>query len=145
MSATREAITQALLSKLSNTGVFVTVARRNRDPESIPTSATPALFLLGHSETAHRKAGNLPPIRTLHFRALIYTDAGQSETVIPDAILNPLLDGIETALAPDNLVSGFCTLGGLVYSVRIEGETIKAPGDVSGKGLAIVPIEVVIP
>jgi len=141
--ATREAIMEALLKQLAASGEFATVGRRNPGVETIPADNTPALLLLEAKETFDRPSPMLPPKRTLHALAAIYYDVGNSQTAIPASIINGLLDGFETALAPD--ASGRCTLGDLVFSAMIDGEIEKAPGDRTGKGLAIVPIAILIP
>lgn len=149
MPATREAIAVALESKLAATQGVATITRRNTDPEKIAQPGAPALVLVSDGEDYTVPAPGQPPKRTMHFLAIIYTDAGsgpQAQNTIPDSILNPILDGVDAALAADNPIApGRCTLGGLVYSCRINGKVTKAPGDKTGKGLAIVPIEIVIP
>jgi hypothetical protein len=145
MATTREQIMAALLTLLQNSGEFATVTRRNRNPETIAAPSTPALVLVGHSETYERKSPSLPAIRTLEARAVIYYDVGQNENAVPDSVINPLLDGVDAAFAPDDPSSGRCTLGGLVFSAMIDGDMVKAPGDVTGKGLAIIPIKIIIP
>jgi hypothetical protein len=141
----RETIITALFEKLAASGEFVTTGRRNRDPESIPTNQTPALLLVEHSEKYDVQSRNLPAKRIINLRAIIYTDVGDDDNAIPATIINNMLDGVDAALAPDSPQTGFCTLGGLAYSVKIDGDVIKAPGDVTGKGLAIVPIQILIP
>lgn len=144
MTASREAITQALLAKITASGAFTTVARRMRGEESIPVTQTPALFLRNSSETA---VGAVPTLTktTLHLMALIYTNINASETIIPDSVLNPLLDSLQATFKADD-PSGRFTLGGLVYSVKARiGETKKGQDDVTGQSVAIIPIEVLIP
>ena len=145
MSASRETIINALFAKLSASSAFATAGRRNRDPESIPTSQTPALLLVEHSEKYIVQAIPLPSKRTINLRAIIYTDVGNDDNAIPATVVNNCLDAIDAALKPDDLQSQRCTLGGLAYSAKIEGDVVKAPGDVTGKGLAIVPIQILIP
>lgn len=145
MAASRETIINALFELLASSGEFKMTGRRNRDPESIPTEQTPALLLVEHSERYEIQSRNLPAKRFINLRAIIYTDVGDNDSAIPATIVNNMLDGVDAALIPDNPQSGFCTLGGLAYSVKIDGEVIKAPGDVTGKSLAIVPIQILIP
>jgi hypothetical protein len=141
----REQAMTALLALLASAGEFSTIGRRNRSPETIAAQNTPALILVKHSETYERKSPSVPAIRTLEARAIVYCDAGQDENAIPEATINTLLDGIDAVMRPDNAALGRNTLGGLVYSAMIDGEVICAPGDVTGKSLAIVPIKIVIP
>ncbi|MGH6836543.1 MAG: hypothetical protein ACREC9_13605 [Methylocella sp.] len=143
MAATREQVMTALLAALG--GQFTTVGRRNRNPETVASPGKPALILDDHRDLYERQAPSLPPRRIMDVMAIVYFDIGQDETAVPSTVLNNLLDGIDTAMAPDSLVTGRFTLGGLVYSCLIDGEIIKAPGDVTGKGLATVSIKIILP
>jgi hypothetical protein len=142
--ATREEIATALLAKLAATGAFVMYGRRLLGPESIPQNQTPALCLVDANELYESQARNLPSKRMLMLDAIVYVDVGSDVNAVPATPLNNALDAIDTALKADS-GQGFCTLGGKVHSAKITGEVQKAPGDVTGKGLAIVPIEVLIP
>jgi hypothetical protein len=144
MSGTREQITQALLARLTAAAAWGASGRRNRDPNNIASPNEPALLLIKHHEHYERVGHNMPPRRTMNMMAIVYIDAGSDENGIPDAILNPIQDAIDAALAPDT-PQGFCTLGGLVASCIIAGEVTNAPGDMTGKGLAIIPIDILIP
>jgi len=144
MSAPREQIMAALLAKLQGAYAWGVVGRRNRAPSAIAAVGKPALILLKHHQHYSARALNMPSVRTLHVMALVYIDVGADETAIPDSVLNPIMDAMDAALAPDT-PQGFCTLGGLVQSAKITGEVTEAPGDVTGKGLAIIPIDIVIP
>ena len=142
---TREQAVEALLAKLQTVATFKTVTRRNRRPDTILAAATPALMLLEHSDAYPARPSNAPPVRRLMLRAMIYVDTGNDQNAVPSAILNPILDAIDAALAPDDPARGQCTLGGLVQSVVIAGTIIRAPGDVTGKSLAAVPLEILLP
>lgn len=137
----REDVMSALLARLSIPD-FVTISRRNRSPETLSPSLTPALMLVSHKEHYDRPSASVPARITLHLFAIIYVDVGNNENAIPDTILNGLLDQVTSALKPDQPNLGRTTLGSLVQSVMIDGEITKAPGDVSGKGLAVIPITV---
>ena len=139
---TREQVMSALVTRLSSSS-FVTVSRRNRGVESLPQSATPALMVVGHKEAFDRAAVSLPAKIILHVLAIIYVDVGTDENAVPDSVLNPLLDTLSASLVPDSPQTGRCTLNGLVQSVMIDGEIEKAPGDITGKGLAVVPIQII--
>ncbi len=145
MAATREQIMEALQTRLTAAYAFGAVTRRNASPETIATPGSPALVLIKHHETYHRQSPSLPPRRTMVVLAIVYIDTGSNVNLIPDAIINPIQDAIDTALLPDDLQQNRCTLGGLAFSVMISGELIAAPGDKLGKGLIVIPIEVVMP
>jgi hypothetical protein len=142
--ATREDIANALLARLTVSGAFVLSGRRLLGPETIPKEQTPALFLIDANELYETQERNLPSKRMLGFDAVVYVDVGADVNAVPATPLNNALDAIDAALKPDG-GQGFLTLGGKARSVKIVGEIEKAPGDVTGKGLAIVPIEVLIP
>ena len=67
------------------------------------------------------------------------------ENSIPDAVLDTLNDQIDVLMQPDDLRNNRLTLGGLVTSAMIKGKVERAAGDVTGKGVLIIPIEIVIP
>jgi hypothetical protein len=142
---TREQVMNTLLDLLAGSGEFATVGRRNRSPESFSPATTPALMVVKHSESSVRQSPNLPAKRTLNIRAIIYIDVGDDENAIPESIINNLLEGFDAVMKPDDPGTGKCTLGGLVYSAMIDGDDVEAPGDVTGKGLAIVSIKVILP
>ena len=146
MAVTREAALAALQTALSSAAAFGKVTRRLLAPEQMCAVGAPGLALVVHHEGYHRGNLNQPPRRTLTVSAIIYVDAGASNpNAVPDSLLNPILDGLDAALQPDDFTTGFCTLGALVFAAAIRGEVIRAPGDKTGKGVAIVPIEIVLP
>ena len=145
MSASREQALTALLAVLSKSGEFKLIGRRNRDPEAIGPDQSPALLLLEHSEIYKRPSINLPPIRQLTVMAVVYNDVGSDENAIPSSAVNNVLDQIDALLKPDDMIKNVFTLGGLVSSALIDGEVTKAPGDMTGKSLAIVPIKITFP
>lgn len=143
--ASREQVMQALFALLQSTGSFVTVSRRNRNPEGLSPAQCPALFLLEDAEEPERKSLNLPPVRKLTVKVIFYNDVGQDENAVPSSLINVALDALDVALQPDNLQTGFCTLGGLVFAIYISGSVVKAPGDITGKSIAIVPLRIILP
>src|SRR5438128_8244518 len=138
---TREQAVQAVYNKIA-TGSYNTKSRRMRDPESVSPENTPVLFLLDHSESFDHTSVSLPPKRSLFLSAFLYSDVGNDENAIPSSTINNLLDELETNLSPDR--EGRCTLNGLVFSVTIDGDITKSPGDITGKSLAIVPILIML-
>jgi stage V sporulation protein SpoVS len=141
----REAVMTALLALLAGTGSFVTVSRRNRSPESIGPAQSPALMLVENSEEYEVVSNSIPPKRVLVVSAILYNDVGADLDAIPATAINNALDALDLALQPQT-PSGLTTLpNNLVESVKISGEIVKAPGDRTGKSLAVVPIRIVLP
>jgi hypothetical protein len=141
----REEIVQALFDRLKNSGAYAEATRRNRAPESVKADHSPMLALLERQEFFERPSPSLPPKRIMILHAMISVDVGDDVNAVPAAIVNDLLDALEAALAPDDPITGKCTLGRLAESVMIDGEIVKAPLDAEGKTQALVPIRVLIP
>lgn len=150
MAATREQVMEALQARLSISAFGGNVTRRNQSPEQIASPNNPGLVLVKHEEHYEVSSPMHPPRRTMVVDAIVYIDVGSNVNSIPDAVLNPIQDAIDAALLPnpaiaDEATKGRCTLGGLVQWVVIKGTIVNAPGDKTGKGLAIIPIEICLP
>lgn len=143
--ATREQIMTALLALLKNSGDFAEVSRRNRGGEVITPELSPAIFLVEDHEEYIRPSPSLPPVRRLQVSAIFYNDIGDDQNAIPSTAINNALDQLDALFIPDDSSYGTFTLGGLVKSVMISRELAKAPGDITGKSLAIVPILIEMP
>lgn len=137
----REPIYAALFALLQNAAPFVTASRRLRHWSDVAAPEQPALFMIQKSETAEERRP-LPA----KWRALVdlylYAQA-PDDTTPPAEVMNPLLDAVETALAPDP-VSHVQTLGGLAQHCWIAGRIETDEGVLGGQTVAIVPIEILV-
>jgi hypothetical protein len=138
---TREAIYSALFAKLTAAAGFATASRRLRHWGDVGAAEQPALFQVQKSETARRDAG-LPPKWTLAVDLFLYAHAPDDATAAA-AVMNPLLDAIEAALAPDP-VTNVQSLGGLAAHCWIAGKVETDEGVLGGQAVAIVPIEILV-
>jgi hypothetical protein len=141
----REPIYAALFTRLSAAASFNTASRRLRHWSDVTSAEQPALFQAQKSEAAQRLRGQ-PPKWTIDVDVYVYAQAPDDQTS-PAAVLNPLLDAIEAALAPagaDAVTSGAQTLGGLVSHCWIAGKITTDEGVLGGQAVAIVPIEIVV-
>jgi|GEM_PF-2550062 hypothetical protein len=149
MGATREAIMDALVAQLASItaqGVpLVSCARRLRDPENVPGNDRPALFLVEDDDEWERPSPSVPAVRKLIVWAILYTDVGTDENLIPSTQVNFFIESIEAALAPDNPIVNRFTLGGLLYSCMLKGKGRRAAGDTTGKSVSVMPIEIILP
>lgn len=160
MTIDREEIYNALLTQLRTAGVtFRTYTRRwlsTYDDDNERLKLLPMLVQWEQNENViwtNRGAGR---ILTLSVMLEVYAKIPPSLTGPPgqapdkttpgSSVLNPLLDAIDTALAPDDIQTGYCTLGGLVIDCRVEGNIVKVLGDADPSGLcgALVPIMIEI-
>jgi hypothetical protein len=140
----RENIITALFNLVSASASFATASRRLQLWSSVPSSEKPALFLAERSDTYARSSEALPEAVTMEVDIYLYTDGGKDQSIVPASILNPLIDAIDTALAPSPL-TGLQTLGGLVSHCWIEGKIMKDPGDLDGDGVAVIPVKILVP
>jgi hypothetical protein len=138
---TREPIYAALFALIQSAAPFVTTSRRLRHWSDVGAAEQPALFMIQKSETAEERRP-LPIKWRARVDLYIYAQAS-GELTAPAAVLNPLLDAIETVLAPDP-VSHVQTLGGLVQHCWIAGRIETDEGVLGGQTVAIVPIELLI-
>lgn len=157
MNIARELVWTALFNLLSPLSSFSTTSRRvqlAQDGTPLVPIDQPALFLVeGHETTINDRRG-VPPKHLLQAGIWIWAKipdglrAGQPDQTTPGAtVLNPLLDAVETALAPDDVTQNVLTLGGLVSHCWIEGETVKVVGDLNpdGQCFAAMPIRILVP
>jgi len=150
MATTREQAMTALFNLLNGKVPGInTYSRRVTLPQACKSQSLPVLMMYERPEEIKNPGLATPAIRTWYvwllvvFRNPSKVDPGAS-------ILNPILDGIEAALAPtgrDLSYQGAQTLGGLVQQCKIEGEIHKELGDTDPDGLggAIVPLRIVVP
>jgi hypothetical protein len=139
---TREPIYAALFATLSAAAPFVTSSRRLRHWSDVGPAEQPSLFLVQKSETAQRHKG-LPPKWILAIDLFVYARAPDDVTSAA-TVLNPLIDAIESALAPAT-PTATQTLGGLVEHAWIAGKIETDEGVLGGQAVAIVPIEILVP
>ncbi|WP_213308182.1 hypothetical protein [Paraburkholderia sacchari] len=137
---TREPLYLALFAKLAAIPGLVTTSRRLQHWNDVPASAQPALFQAQKKETQTPRKG-LPAKVTLHCDIYLYVNTGNDMSVTPATTINPLMDAIEAALAPDPL-TGFQTLGGTVSHCWIEGEIASDEGLLGPQGVLIIPVNI---
>jgi len=109
---TREPIYAALFAKLAGIGGFNTTSRRARILSDVPQEEQPALFVYQVNEMVNT-VPSLESVHTLKADVIVYVWE-EDESVSPSIKLNPLIDAIENALAPEMLTNNKQTLGGLV-------------------------------
>jgi len=143
---TREPIYAALFALLADAAGFTTASRRLRHWSDVAAAEQPALFMAQKSETAEQRRG-LPTKWICDVDAYLYCHA-PDELTAPTTILNPLLDAIEAALAPQpgggDIVANTQTLGGLVYQISLDGKIETDEGTLGGQAVAIVPIRITV-
>lgn len=140
----REAIYAALFQRLSAVPGLVTTSRRLRHWTDVAAPEQPALFQVQKEESVEQRPG-LPPKRRLSVELYLYANSGADPAVAPAQLLNPLVDAVEAALAPDTPVAAGQTLGGLVAHAWIEGRIETDEGALGDQAVAIVPVSILVP
>ncbi len=155
MNKTREAVYAALFARFAGlvdaggTKTFIVAERKLRDWETVQAEECPYLGQTQGGQSTIQRRG-LPTQWKLGARLYIYvkTNASMLPSETPASTLNPILDAVDGALAPDATDSkgdAVCTLGGLVSHCWIEGEIETSEGLLGDTEVAIVPIEILVP
>lgn len=148
MITPRETIYAALFALVSQSAGYVTASRYLLHWNDVPAESRPAIFQREVSEAVVRTRG-VPSQITLNVELYIYvqTNAQLVSGVVPSSLMNPLLDALDTALAPTggDLQNQTQTLGGLVSHCWINGTTEIFEGFLADQAVAIVPISILVP
>jgi hypothetical protein len=138
---TREPIMQALFTLLSGIPGVVTASRIMKPFSQIADGDQPALFLLPRTQAATRTRG-LPTKWDIDVSVVLFAKRN-GEDVVPDTLVNNILDAIELALAPKGGVE-VQTLGGLCDHCWIQGAIETDEGTLGNQSVAIVPIHILV-
>jgi hypothetical protein len=138
----REAIYSTLWAVGSGSSGFATANRRLRHWADVAPAEQPALFMSEKGGEAVVKALGAPIVWTLYADFYIYVHSSDPYAA-PQSVLNPLLDALEQALAP-NPTTGIQNLGlpNLVRHAYIAGKVETDEGVLGDQAIAIVPIEI---
>ena len=139
---TREPIYAALFALVGGADNFVTTARRWRPWSDLTPAEQPALFMLQKAELATVATLGAPTVWTLSVELYVYAHASDPY-VAPATVLNPLVDGVEAALAPSP-VTGIQDLGlpAMVQHAYIAGKIETDEGVLRDQAVAIIPVEI---
>jgi hypothetical protein len=139
----REEIYAAVFALASAAPGLVTASRRAKPIQEITDNLMPALFQIQAGETYIQGKPGVPPRRILAVDLEIYVSNTGDPYGSAGTVLNPILDAIEAALAPD--LTGFQRLGGLAYRCWIEGRIEVFEGLLEGKVVALIPLQIELP
>lgn len=138
----REPIYAALFELVAGAAHFVTVGRKLRHWSDLTATEQPALFMRQKLEVATVVAIGAPIVWKLVVELYIYAHAGDPY-VAPTTILNPLIDSVQSALAPKP-VTGVQDLGipEMVQHVHIAGKIEITEGVLRDQVVAVIPVEI---
>lgn len=138
----REAIYSALWTLGSGAGSFASANRRLRHWADVAPAEQPALFMNEKGGHAQVKKLGAPIVWTLYADFYIYVHSSDPYAA-PATIINPLLDGLERALAPP-AATGIQNLGlpQMVQHAYIAGKIETDEGVLGDQAIAIIPVEI---
>lgn len=138
----REPIYAAMFDLVAGAAGFVTAERRLRHWSDVAPAEQPALFMTQKSEAAATKTLGAPLVWTLNVELYLYAHSSDPQ-LSPAAVLNPLLDAVEAALAPA-ATTGLQDLGlaAMVQHAAIAGKIETEEGILGDQAIAIIPIEI---
>jgi len=139
---TREPIYAALFALVADAANFVTTSRRMRHWSGLTPAEQPALFMRQKAELASVAALGAPSVWTLAVELYVYAHVS-NPYVAPATVLNPLVDGVEAALAPLP-ATGIQNLGlpAMVQHAYIAGKIATDEGLLRDQAVAIIPVEI---
>ena len=147
MYPSRSAIFTALFNLLRGVADWNFTSQRFIPWTQVSASQMPMLIMWELGERYDWRAEPLSRV-TLLVNAIAYLVAPEDQSVVPVQAIDNLLDDIDAAVAPQTPLDrqyGRQTLGGLVYNCRIEGEVVKAAGDIDGISALVVPFRIMVP
>lgn len=138
----RESIYCALWELGSSAARFASADRRLRHWADVSPAEQPALFMSEKGGQAAVKRLGAPIVWTLYAEFYLYAHSSDPY-LAPTTILNPLLDALETALAPSP-TTGIQNLGlpEMVQHAYISGKVQTDEGVLGDQAIAIVPVEI---
>ena len=138
----REPIYAALFEQVAGAAHFVTAGRKLRHWSDLTAAEQPALFMRQKLEVATVAAVGAPTVWKLVVELYVYAHASDPY-VAPTTVLNPLIDSVQSALAPSP-VTGVQDLGvpEMVQHAYISGKVEITEGVLRDQAVAIIPVEI---
>jgi hypothetical protein len=143
-AVTREQIAVALWNLVSGAATFAGRSRRWQHWDKVKDSKKPFVTMLKTGEKRTPQGEGLATL-TLNYHVFVYTSAGLDPNNVPDTPMNALLDAIDQAMKPSggDIMSNVQTLGlPNVSHCYASGPVFVDNGDVDGKGVAAIPVEI---
>lgn len=143
----REPLCQAVFAIISAAYPWQNApTRRLKMWDKIPPEMMPAYFQFERgTETWDWKSNLINPKRTFELWEFFYVTSSDETPGAPQ--VNAILDAVDWALRAPAVLdqTGRLTLGGLAFQARIKSVPIREPGDLTGTGIVVAQVEVIIP
>ena len=136
-----EPIYAALWAKIQAIPGVNYFSRRPVVPQNLADGQFPAVMLNQLEIDALCDGSGIGTVFTIPVEILIYVNTGSDPNVVPTVALNGLIDQVRAAIAV-NVPGTRQELGGLAYSVFVNGKIEVFEGNQGQHGIAIVPITI---
>ena len=140
MPLVRETIYGALFVRLQTIAGIKTYSRRMRSIADTPANLMPALYM---AQTFQRPLYEAGRAVQWELGADVYLYAFDRANQNPGGVINPLVDGLYSALAFDNIMQNSCTLGGLALKCEI-GDIETDEGTMGEQAIVRAPITILV-
>ena len=116
--------------------------RRPVVPQNLADGQFPAMLLNQLEIEAQCDGSGAGTVFTIPVEVLIYVNTGSDPNVVPTVAINGLVDQLRAAIAMPACSGQKQNLGGLAYSVYVNGKIEVFEGNQGIHGIAIVPITI---
>ncbi len=123
---------------------FVYGSRRVQLWSDVPAANKPAVFLYQDKLNSYRPSDHVPAAMTVDAQLFIYLDATDQSTV-PVTALNALFQTVLGVLSCNNPTQETFLIPGTQARLRIDGDVYFESGDLTGNGLCLIPLKILIP
>lgn len=138
----RELIFSTLFAKVSSVAPFVTAERQVKLWNDVPPSEQPALFMGQGDQNVTTKFG-CPSRNDMLVSLYVYCNRESDPGELAATQLNNCVDAIQEVLKP-SIITGYNTLGGLVFNCVIEGRIETDEGLLGPQSVAVIPVKITV-
>jgi hypothetical protein len=140
VSLVRETVYAALFARVAALSGLKLTSRRVRSISDVPANLFPALF---QAQTHQRPIYADGRVVQWELGADVYIYVKDPAGANPGALMNPLMDGLQAALAFDNPMGNACTLGGVALRCEI-GPVDTDEGTMGEQAIVRAPITILV-
>ncbi len=123
---------------------FVFGSRRIQLWNDVPAGSKPAIFLYQDMGRSDNPNDAVPAKLTVNAGLYIYMDA-TDQSVYPITAINTLFQKVWDTLSDNNPTQSTFLIPGTQARLRIDGDIYFESGDLTGNGLCLIPLKILIP
>ena len=124
---------------------FAYGSRRIQMWGDVPATNKPAVYLYQDKGQSARTSDHVPGMLTIEAQIYIYMDAGVDQSIVPATALNNLFQAVWNVLSSNNPTQNTFNIPGTQARLRIDGDIHFESGDLTGNGLCLIPLKILVP